>query len=362
MFFFAPVIVPAVGIAAITKFHLMGKNLSGYDKNFPTDFEVDPNSKGMKDVRDYLIENFIKPAANGDSASNQLSAKRKRFEKAGLSRDHDAEFIDDLVEIDGVQVRGQWTLVDGYDPDHRLLYLHGGAFTVGSPISHRAITTNLAKRTGCAVFAPDYRLMPENKRLDALTDAQAAYKWILENGPDGPGEASTLAVAGDSAGGNLTLTLSNWVRDEGLRPANAVAALSPATDSACESPSLKNNIDTDLMLKPLAAPLLKIPRPLFLWMSWRINRVSPASPLVSPVRASLENLPPTLVHASSAEILYDDARRYVAKAQEAGSPVKLQTWSHVCHVWHIFDHMLPEANDALDEIGKFLKENGATAR
>ncbi len=152
--------------------------------------------------------------------------------------------------------------------------------------------------------------------------------------------------------------LSNWVRDTGMRAADAVVALSPATDSTAESPSIKANFETDTMLKPLVGPILKIPRPILLWASWRANRISPASKLVSPLRDDLSNLPATLVHVSAAEMLYDDARRYVAKAQSEGSNVTLQSWAHVCHVWHAFDLLIPEAMDAFDEVAKFLIEHG----
>ena len=358
MFFLAPVAVPVVGVAAITKFHLMGKSLSKYDKPIPDSFTPDPDSQGAQDVKAYLIENFIKPAQSEGTEMEKLAAKRARFERIGTTRKFDAEFVDDVIDVDGLQVPGQWTLVKGHDPDRRLLYLHGGAFTVGSPVSHRAITTNLAKRTGCAVFAPDYRLMPENPRMASIEDARASYRWILDNGPNGPAEVNALAVAGDSAGGNLTLMLSNWVRDAGLRPADAVIAISPATDSTAESPSIRGNLETDLMLKPLVTPLTKIPRWIFLWLSWRINKISPASPLVSPVRDDLSNLPPTLIHVSSAELLYDDAVRYVNKAQSQGSPAVLQSWAHMCHVWHVFDEMLPEAHHALDEIAEFMRLQG----
>ena len=186
------------------------------------------------------------------------------------------------------------------------------------------------------------------------------YQWLLENGPDGPAQADKIAVGGDSAGGNLTLSLINWVRDQKIRPADAVFAISPATDSTCTSPSLKKNFETDLMLKPLVTPLLKLPRTALLWLLWRGMKLSPANPVVSPVFADLSGLPPTLVHVSSAEILYDDAKRYVAKAQSQGSPAEIQIWAHMAHVWHIFDNMLPEARDALDEIAKFLKKNGVS--
>lgn len=357
----APIAAIASAVA-ITKFHLNGEDLSKYDAGYTPDFTPDPNSKGAKEVSEYLQENFIKPAAGEGSAEEKLAAKRKRFDQIGLTREFDCEFKNDVATINGLSVDGEWTLPKGADPARRILYLHGGANTVGSAISHRPIITNMANRTGCAVFAPNYRLMPENKRIDGVKDCRAAYEWICENGPDGPTTAETVAIGGDSAGANLTLSLINWARDNGKRAADAVFVISPATDSTCTSPSLKENLDTDLMLQPLAAPLMKVPRTVLLWGLWRTNRMSPANPIVSPIFADLSNLPPTLIHVSSAELLYDDARRYAAKREVQGSPAKIQIWDHMCHVWHAFDRMLPEAHEAMDEIAAFLKDHDATAK
>ena len=90
-------------------------------------------------------------------------------------------------------------------------------------------------------------------------------------------------------------------------------------------------------------------------MGWLQTRINPSDPLISPLRADLSRLPPVLVQASEVEMLYDDARRYVNRAQAAGSPVRLQTWNHMVHVWQIFNPELPEAEQALAEIGKFLE-------
>ena len=101
-----------------------------------------------------------------------------------------------------------------------------------------------------------------------------------------------------------------------------------------------------------------MPKYLLLWGSWKNLGTSPSSPKVSPIFGDLSNLPPTLIQVSSTEILFDDARRYTTKARKAGSDVKLQSWSNMCHVWQIFDTMLPEANDAMKEIAGFLKGQG----
>lgn len=358
-----PVAVPVAAVAAITKFHLKGENLSKYDKDFPMHFNSDPDSQGVKDVSEYLVENFIKPAADGRNAGEQLSAKRERFEQKGLTRKFDAEFTRFTISDMGVpDLTGEWIQAKGADPDKRILYFHGGAYTVGSAISHRGITSQLSKRTGCTVCAVDYRLMPENPRSAPMEDGRAAYRWILDNGPNGQAEIKKFAIAGDSAGGNLTLTTINWARDAGIRQPDAVAALSPATDSSAQSPSIRENIETDLMLQPLVKPMLKLPVWLLLWGSWRSNGFKPSDPRISPIHDNLSDLPPILVQASETEILADDAKRYVAKAQAAGSDVRLQTWNHMPHVFQAFDEMLPEARDALQEIANFFAEFGVKGK
>ncbi|MEM9600888.1 MAG: alpha/beta hydrolase [Pseudomonadota bacterium] len=352
----------AGGAVFLVRKRLSGPSLKRYDTPPPLFRDPDPDSPGIAKVNDYLIENFIKPAqAEGTKvgATTGWEDKRERFEQAGLARtDLKAEYRDDWIEVDGRKIHGRWTLVDGHDPDRRILYYHGGAFTVGSDVSHRPLTVNLAKRTGCAVFAPNYRLMPENSRRDAISDARAAYHWILESGPDGPAPVKALGVAGDSAGGNLTLMISNYARDHGLRAPDAVFAISPSVDSTAASPTFRQNLETDLMLQPLLRPLVKVPRTLLLLGMKKSIQMNPSDTDVSPVFADLSDLPPTLIQASSTEMLYGDAVRYVNKAQAEGSSVTLQAWSHMPHVFQIFDDVLPEAHEALDHAADFFKTHG----
>lgn len=361
---YALLIMAALFIAALLvhKFYLLGEDLSKYDVNTPLTFTPPAGTPGQKEVEAFLTDIFNAPKAKG-SRAEQLSAQRALLDNMGLENDFDCQHKKDIAEFgpenDKEFVAGEWTIVPGADTARRILYLHGGAFTLGSDVSHRGTIYNIAKRTGCVVFAPDYRLMPENKRLDGVLDCQTAYQWILENGPNGAEAIESLAVAGDSAGGNLTLMVINWARDTGLRQADAVVAMSPVVDTTYSAPSFRGNLETDIMLRPMASLLAKFPDSVLLWMSWAINRTSPSNPRISPIFADLSNLPPTLVQASGIEILYDDARRYAEKRRVAGSPVTLQTWDNMCHVWQAFADMVPEGHDALDEIATFLKENGA---
>ncbi len=346
-------LIPIAAIAGITKFKLSGEDLSKYHVPHDVTFPVDPDSDGMKAVTDYLIENFINPAKTG-TAKTRLKDKRARFENNGLSRDFDCEHRPDVIRLKERSLPGEWTLVDGFDAGRRILYFHGGGFTVGSAISHRAITYNLAQRTKAAVFAVDYRLMPEHSRQDIIDDARAAYDWILETGPHGNRKVQRLAIGGDSTGANLTLALLPWIRSTSRRAPNAAFVFSAPVDTTFQSPSLRGNFKTDIMLQPLVAPLMKIPRSALLWLSWKQLGLSPANPVVSPILADLHGLPPILMQVSRHEMLFDDSVRYAEKARRAGVDVTLQSWAHVPHVFQIFDNMLPEAVQAMDEAAKFL--------
>ena len=258
----------------------------------------------------------------------------------------------DAVDIDGMSA--EWVVAPHADADRRLLYLHGGAFVFGSARSHRVITAELSRRCGVAVLAIDYRLMPENARMDAVIDCQTAFRWMIDNGPAGVGPAREIYVSGDSAGGNLALVLAAWVRDEGLARIDGVIAFSPATDLTLAGDSVTANIPTDPMLGPALGPLARLPHQLKLLVGRVSSRRSPRDPLISPLFGDLSNLPPILVQASEAEMLIDDARRYVDKARSQGSPATLQTWPGMVHVWPMFHDILPEGKEALDQVARFI--------
>ena len=361
MFFLLPTAAVLVGVPYLY-LRARSKKLAGEDLT-PYDSPVEPfvtavPSKGLDDLNAYIHEMFVVPAQSAN-AKNGWTAKRERFDTAGLARNFsdDVEFRPDTISVDGQDIPGAWTLFPNSDPNKRLLYIHGGAFTVGSDISHRPLTVQLARRTGMAVFAPNYRLMPENSRLDTIKDARAAYAWILENGPDGPAPLDKFAVAGDSAGGNLSLMLANWAREHADRQPDAVVAFSPVTDATLSSPSVRDNMATDHMLRPALKPLLKMPKLLLLPAMQHHYAMSPSDPDQSPIYDDLSNLPPTLIQASADELLRDDAIRFVNKAKAAGSPVELQIWAGgLPHVWQIFDEYVPEAEAALHEVELFLSK------
>lgn len=267
----------------------------------------------------------------------------------------------EIIATDANGVAAEWVVAPDATHDRRLLYIHGGAFTVGSPRSHRMITAALSKVCGVAVLAIDYRLMPEHRRRAAIADCQNAYHFMLENGPSSKGTAHEVYVAGDSAGGNLTLMLSAWARDENIRRMDAVIAFSPSTDSTLANPSVIRNIETDPMLGPGLGPPARMPLPLKALAGLIAGQMNPRNPLMSPLFGDLRDLPPTLVQASDREMLFDDSLRYVNKARAQGSSVTLQIWPEMAHVWQMFQHVLPEARYAIDEVAAFIAANRVSA-
>ena len=287
-------------------------------------------------------------------------------EQLKVAREVIDEGIPGTPELDGLGVTGtavrigdlnaEWIVAPGSRGDCRLLYLHGGAFALGSSRSHRLLTATLAREAGIAVLAIDYRLMPEHGRLDGIDDCQAAYLWMLENGPGGPAPARRTFVAGDSAGGNLALMLIAWLRDQGHRQVDRAVAICPNTDATGVSESLERNMATDQMLgKGFVGQFVRLPKTVARAAIYATTRRRPDDPILSPVYGDLSNLPPTLLHASDSEMLLDDARRWYTKARSQGTDARLELYGGMIHVWHLFAHILPEGEEANRRIAEFLR-------
>jgi len=280
-------------------------------------------------------------------------------------REYMNSISDDLRMVSTVtatdQPRGEWVIAPGANTRHCILYIHGGAWMAGSPRSHRSMTDRLSQIGKAAVFAVDYRLMPECRYMAGVEDCRKAYQWLLNNGPEGKQEPQIIVIAGDSAGGSHALALLAWLRNQKLRQADAAIALSPSTDMTMTAPSNRSNIATDPVLGPMFGGLQKVPLLILWWFSTATFRMRPTSPVASPLRGPLHNLPPTLIQVSDCEMLVDNARRYAAKAQAEGSPVELHIWQGMVHVWQIFGPMLPEADEAFDDIAEFLRVHTGAA-
>jgi acetyl esterase/lipase len=338
---------------AFERFYLRGKRLVEYlppsEPGTLTSFKR-PQGPGPEHLEVVSAIRELSARISARMRKDELKVARTLIDSISDGHDYSSEFL----PVDAGGVPAEWVLATGADTNRRLLYIHGGGFIMGSPKSHRTATNKLSEIASCAVLSIDYRLMPEHQHMDCLEDCKRSYQWILENGPDGPEDIRQLFIAGDSAGGNLALSLVAWLRDNGLRAPDAVVALSPLTDLTFSGASIRSNEATDIMLRPILRPLNRLPQFIKSWWAVFTHRMRPCNPVASPLFGDLSGLPPTLVQASEAEMLLDDARRYVYKACASGSPVKLQTWSDMLHVWQLFDPPLPQAAEAWVEIGKFL--------
>ena len=341
---------------AVSRLFLEGPDLSRFDQPTLEPMNDAPSAANRQTVE--RVEEMV-AAAQRHKGFEQLTFMREAMEAMGADADLSGVTIQPVTVADRP---AEWVTPADGEISGRLLYLHGGAFTMGSPRSHRVITAELARRTGLALLVLEYRLLPENKRPDGIEDVRAAYRWMLQHGPGGASQTDLpLLVAGDSAGGNLALMLIAWVRDElragsaELRQLDGAIALSPLTDATFASPSTRYNVDADPMLGRMAKMINRLPRSLLLWSAWLRARIPPADPQLSPVYGGLADLPPVLIQASEAEILIDDARRYANKARAAGSPVELQTWHGMVHVWQAFGRDLPESEQAFSLMAEFIE-------
>jgi len=226
--------------------------------------------------------------------------------------------------------------------DGALLYLHGGGYSLCSPFTHRALAANLGRASGLNALVPDYRLAPEDPFPAAIDDAVAAYRWLLDQNM----QPERIVIAGDSAGGGLTLATMLTLRDAGDPLPSAAALISPWTDLAMTGESITTRQQDDPMLYRSG---LEEHAEMYLGDRDRNH------PLASPLYADLTGLPPLIIHVGTAEILVDDATRLADRAQAAGVEVSLHLYEDMMHVWHYFSGMLPESEKAIEQIGQFLK-------
>ena len=245
------------------------------------------------------------------------------------------------VTADGVPA--EWIRVGGASgrPDAALLYLHGGGYAIGSINTHRALVAELGRPAGTPALAIDYRLAPESPFPAAVEDATAAYRWLLAQGI----APSHLAIAGDSAGGGLTVATLVALRDAGLPlPATAV----------CFSPWIDlEGLGRSMIERASRDPLIQKEGMLQFSAAYLAGK-DPRTPLAAPLYADLTGLPPLLIQVGEEETLYDDAVRLAERARKSGVDATLEAWAEMIHVWQLFAPVLPEGREALTAAGRFI--------
>lgn len=225
--------------------------------------------------------------------------------------------------------------------DKAILYFHGGAYTLGSPKSELAITYPLSQAANSDVYSLAYRLAPENPFPAALEDAVNAYHFLLEK----DFKPENIIICGLSAGGGLTIATLLRLRDELLPLPRCAICLSPWLDLSCtftetyKKEFLLNSVDPDFMKQ---------------WPKLYAAHTNLKNPLVSPVYADLSGLPPLFIQASKHEMLFDSIIRFTEKAKMSDVKLKLDVWNDVPHGWQILTSFLPQAKQAIENIGKFI--------
>jgi acetyl esterase/lipase len=240
-------------------------------------------------------------------------------------------------------VPAEWVAAPGAGAQRLILYLHGGGYVVGSITTHRELAARLSREAAARVLLIDYRLAPEHPFPAAVNDATAAYRWLLSSGA----HPSQAAIAGDSAGGGLTVATLVALRDAGVPLPAAAVCLSPWVDLEGIGASMTSKAAVDVMVQRDALRMMA---------AMYLAGQDPRTPLAAPLYADLSGLPPLLIQVGTAEVLLDDSTRLAERARKAGVEVHLDPWEDMIHVWQAFASILPEGQQAIERIGEFVKQ------
>jgi monoterpene epsilon-lactone hydrolase len=247
----------------------------------------------------------------------------------------------ECVPVDAGGVPAEWIRPERAGAG-ALVYFHGGGYVMGSIATHRLLLAGLATVAEIPVLAVDYRLAPEHPHPAAVEDAVRAYRWVLAQGAD-PG---TVVLGGDSAGGGLTVAALLALRDAGEGTPAGGVCISPWTDLTLGGDTHRTKAESD----PLVTR-----RILEMGADAYLAGAPATTPTASPLFGDLAGLPPLLVQVGSEEVLLDDARGLVERARDAGVDATLEVWDEMFHVWHAFAMLLPEGQQAIDRIGRWVR-------
>ncbi len=288
-----------------------------------------------------ITEILLSQQRSSDPATRTIQQRRARLD--GLADLFPLPDDVERIEVDLGGVPSVQLTPPGATGDDVLLYLHGGGYGGGSATSHSEMAARIARAAGAVAVLPEYRLAPEHTFPAALDDAAAAYRALL----DDVGDAGKIVLAGDSAGGGLSVAVCVALRDAGEPLPRALTLLSPWLDLTCTSPSWDVRLEGD----PILDHSLREAGERYL------DGADPRDPLCSPLFADLSGLPPILVLVGTHEILYDDSVTFSDLAAQQGVEVELEIGHELIHVWPIFPNT-PEAVASTARIGRFLGTSG----
>jgi len=285
--------------------------------------------KILKENREREIKNRVEEGRAGLEELSRLAPLHK-----------DAK----LENVDAGGVPAAWMITPEVVKDRAILYLHGGGYVQGSIISHQDLAQRISSVSKTKLLILDYRLAPEHPFPAALEDSISAYEWLINNEGYNP---KNLIIAGDSAGGGLTLATLVKLRDQGISLPAAAVCLSPWTDLALTGDSMKLKVHEDPFVSPDG---------LMFYARLYLGKTDPKNPFASPLYADFGGLPPLCIQVGSAEILLDDSTRLAKRAREAGVEVQLDIWEDMIHVFQAFAVMAPEGTEGINKIGEFIKK------
>ena len=223
-----------------------------------------------------------------------------------------------------------------------LLYLHGGGYVVGGCDMHRQMVSHIARAGRIRTLLPEYRLSPEHKFPAAIADAGAIYRSLIDMGIP----AKDIIFAGDSAGGGLAVATLLALRDAGDALPAAAVLLSPFLDVTGSGASMQTRLEQDPWFHPEHLPVIA---------NYYCEPHQQQFPLVSPVFANVEGLPPMLIQVGDDEILLSDSERIADECIAAGIDVELQVWPEMWHVFQMFVGKMPEARQAINKMGAYIQ-------
>jgi acetyl esterase/lipase len=291
----------------------------------------------MASQESLLIRQFLKQSTTKQTGEFNLEKARQGLEKLSGLTQLDSDITVEKLLVEGIPA--EWVFAPNAESDKVFLYLHGGAYIMGSLNTHRNLVAKLSRSTGMRVLVIDYRLAPEHPYPAAVEDAVCAYRWLLSSGF----AHEKIVIGGDSAGGGLTLAALLSLKDAGtIRPATTIL-LSPWTDLEGTGESMVTRKELDPWLSPDSTRAVS---------AMYSGEHDLHHPLISPIYSDLTDLPPMLIHVGNDEILLDDSIRLAERAKNAGVDVTLKVWDDMWHVFHTFP--IPEAKLAIDEIGEYV--------
>lgn len=275
-----------------------------------------------------------------DLSALSLEEQRAAMEASAELFPPDDDVTAEVVDADGVPA--EWVTVPSSRGRRVVLYLHGGAYVMGSSGSHRGLAGRIARAADASVLLPNYRLAPEHVFPAAVEDALACWRWLLGKGF----EPAQMTIAGDSAGGGLALATLLALKEAGESLPACGVGLSPWTDLTGSGPSAQPGIVDD--------PMLTLSGLIDSGRDYAAHDVN--NPLASPLLGDLAGLPPLLLQVGTREILLSDSTRFAERATAAGTSVTLEVEEGLIHVWQMFPD-LPEAQQAVQRIGRFIRQH-----